>query len=78
MAALNEKKEEEGFSADLATLSKSNRVAVLIAFYGHTYIESLEEVWNEFTETQLKNVDMVCNQLIGIINRKLKERSSRH
>lgn len=77
ISALNNKKSEEGFSADLATLSKSNRVAMMIALYGHVFIESLEELWEELTQSQLQNIDIVCDSLIGIINRRLQARKLR-
>ena len=78
MALLNSKKGEEGFSVDVGTLAKSDRVAVMIAFYGYTFIDSVEELWEKLTESQLKDIDMVCNNLIDIINRRLKEKRAGH
>lgn len=78
MALLDDKKKEDGFSVDVGTLKKSDRVAVMIAFYGYTFIDSLEELWEDFTQTQLKDIDKVCLNLMDIINRRLKGRRSRH
>lgn len=49
----------------------------MIAFYGYTFIDAIEELWKTLTEEQLKNVDMVVRELIGIINQKLKERKAK-
>lgn len=78
MALLDDKKREDGFSVDVGTLKKSDRVAVMIALYGYTFIDSLEELWESFTQSQLKDIDRVCLNLVDIINRRLKERKSRH
>ena len=78
MQMLDSKKNEEGFSSiDPSTFTKSDRVAVMVAFYGYTIIDSLEEVWETLTQSQLKNIDMFCNEMIRIINRKLNERQKR-
>ena len=71
---LLEQKKEDGFSVVVADVEKNNRAARMIAFYGYTFIDSIEELWKILTEEQLKNVDMVVRELIGIINKKLKER----
>lgn len=74
-ALLNQKK-ADGFSVKVADIEKNERAARMIAFYGYTFIDAIEELWKILTEEQLKNVDVVVTQLIGIINRKLKERKS--
>lgn len=74
---LLEQKKADGFSVDVGNLSSNDRAAHMIAFYGYTFIDSIEELWKEFTEEQLKNVDMVVENLISIINRKLRERKAR-
>lgn len=67
-------KKNEGFEVGLNDLNKSDRVAVLIAFYGYTFISAIEELWEKFTEEQLKDMDLVSSYLISIINRILKEK----
>lgn len=46
----------------------------MIAFYGYTFIDSIEEVWEKLTEKQLQDIDMVVRELMAIINKKLDER----
>lgn len=72
--ALLDTKRNEGFEVKLDDVTKSDRVAVLIAYYGYTFISAIEELWEKFTEEQLKDIDIVCNNLIKIINRILKEK----
>lgn len=67
-------KRGEGFEVRLDDLDKRDRVAVMVAFYGYTFITAIEELWEKFTEEQLKDMDMVCRNLIDIINRILKEK----
>lgn len=74
---LLEQKKADGFSVKVSDIEKNERAARMIAFYGYTFIDSIEELWKLLTEEQLKNVDMVVTQLIGIINRKLKERKAK-
>lgn len=78
MALLDSKKSEEGFTVDVGELKKSDRVAVMVAFYGYTFIDSLEELWEEFNQSQLKNIDIVVRNLTGIINTRLREKGARH
>ena len=77
ITALLEQKKANGFSVETSDLEKNERAARMIAFYGYTFIDSIEELWRLLTEEQLKNVDMVVTQLIDIINRKLKERKAK-
>lgn len=76
ISSLLEKKKQEGFKADVAKVEKNERVARMIAFYGYTFIDAIEEVWRKLTEDQLKDVDMVVDNLIAIINRRLRERKA--
>lgn len=77
ITALLEQKKAEGFSVKVSDIEKNERAARMIAFYGYTFIDSIEELWKLLTEEQLKNVDMVVEELIRIINRKLKERKAK-
>jgi len=77
MLLLNVKK-SEGFEVNLDELTKSDRVAVMIAFYGYTFISAIEELWETFTEEQLKDMTRVCNKLIEIINRILYNKKDSH
>ena len=66
-------KKNEGFEVNVGEITKSDRVANMIAFYGYTFISAIEEMWEKFTEDQLKDIDIVCKNLIKIINRILRE-----
>ena len=71
------KKKDDGFSVKVSDVEKNERAARMIAFYGYTFIDSIEELWKKLTESQLKDVDMVVSVLIQIINKKLKERKAK-
>lgn len=77
ITSLFEQKKSEGFSVEVSDLEKNERAARMIAFYGYTFIDSIEELWNLLTEEQLKNVDIVVKRLIEIINKNLKERKKK-
>lgn len=66
-------KEDEGFEVNLGKITKSNRVANMIAFYGYTFISAIEEAWENSTEWKLENIDKDCDNLKDIISRILKE-----
>lgn len=70
-------KKEEGFNVKVESIPANSRSARMITLYGYTFIDSIEELWMKLTEKQLSDVDMVVDNLIGIINRKLNERRSR-
>lgn len=77
ITALFREKKNAGFSGAALELEKKARVARMIAFYGYTFIDAIEELWKQLTEDQLKDVDTVVNKLIKIINQKLSERKSK-
>lgn len=78
VTALLEKKKGEGFNVKYDTFEKSEKVARLIAFYGYIFISSIEELWEKFTEDQLKDIAIATSNLIRIINEKLKARQEKH
>lgn len=65
----------KGFEVNIHNLKKSDRVAVMVAFYGYTFIDAIEELWEKFTEKQLEDVRIVVANMIDIINRILQERN---
>lgn len=67
-------KKEDGFEVNVGELSKSYRVATFVAFYGYTFVSAIEELWEKFTEEQLKDMRIVCDNLLSIINRILREK----
>lgn len=74
VASLLERKKGEGFDVKYDSFEKSEKVARLIAFYGYIFISSIEELWDTFTEEQLKDIEITVSNLIRIVNKKLKER----
>lgn len=77
ISSLLSAKQKNGYDVQVDKLPKNKRAARMIAFYGYTFMDSVEQLWEEFTESQLKNVDLVVDRLIQIINRKLNERVRR-
>lgn len=71
-ALLEEKKGVEGYSVEVRDVDKKLRAARMIAFYGYTFIDSIEELWNELTEKELNNVKEVVKELIKKINERLE------
>lgn len=71
--SLLETKKAEGFEVNVDKLKKSDRVAVMVAFYGYTFVAAIEKLWEESTEKQLRDIDFVCRNLIGNINTFLRE-----
>ena len=77
ITALLEGKKETGFTVEVAKIEKRERAARMIAFYGYTFIDSIEELWEKSTEAQLKDISATVNRLIEIINRNLRERKTK-
>ena len=77
ITALLERKKETGFTVEVAKIEKRERAARMIAFYGYTFIDSIEELWEKSTEAQLKDISATVNRLIEIINRNLRERKTK-
>lgn len=77
ITALFERKKDAGFAVEAAKIEKRERAARMIAFYGYTFIDSIEELWETSTEDQLKNIQVTVDRLIDIINKKLRERKTK-
>ena len=75
--ALLDRKKKDGFDVKAVDIPKNDRAARMIAFYGYTFTDSIEELWKKLTQEQLEDVDMVVDNLIVIINRKLRERKTK-
>ncbi len=67
---------KKGFEVAIDDLKKTDRVAVMVAFYGYTFVDAIEELWERFTESQLKDMQTVVDNMICIINRILRERDT--
>lgn len=77
ITALFESKKNSGFSIEAAKIDKRDRAARMIAFYGYTFIDSIEELWETSTEDQLRDIKATVDRLIDIINKKLRERKAK-
>lgn len=77
VASLLQEKKKEEFTVKYDSFDKSEKVARLVAFYGYIFISSIEELWEKFTEEQLKDIAIATNNLIYIINEKLKGRQGK-
>ena len=77
ITALFEERKAEDFSVKMLDSEENERAARMIGFYGYIFIDSIEELWGNFTEEQLRSADTVIIELTEIINRKLKERKAK-
>ena len=59
---LFDKKNKEGYKEDYKQLPKKQRVARFLAFYGYTFLDSIEQLWGEMTEEQLRDIDIVVRK----------------
>lgn len=71
---LLEEKKEEGFDVEVQKVDKSQRVARLIAYYGYSFLDAVEEVWEDLTEEELKKTDYVVEKLREKLNEILQSR----
>lgn len=78
IADLLQSKKEDGFNVYYEHFTNNERAARMIAFYGYTFIDSIEELWEKSTEEELKKVDIVVEKLIEIINRNLSKRENEY
>lgn len=72
-ALLEQKKGVEGYLVEVSDVEERLKAARMIALYGYTFIDSIEELWNESTEKDLKDVEEVVDKLLKIINQRLKD-----
>ena len=54
-----------------------HRVAAIVAFYGYTFIDSIEKTWDKWTEEEVEDVDKFCDLLKQTIQKILIERTGR-
>lgn len=67
-------KKSQGYNIQLDKLDNHERVSRLIAFYGYNFLDAMEQLWEELTESQLKQIDTVLDHLRGILKRKFEVR----
>lgn len=68
--ALFTEKKNQGFNVQNTKLEKSERVSRMLAFYGYGFLDAMEQLWNESTDKQLKDMDYVLRNLTGILKKK--------
>lgn len=64
-------KKQEGLKVEAKDLPKEERAARLIAFYGYTFIDAVEDVWESINDEELNNMDVIIEKLIERINEHL-------
>ncbi|MDE6087630.1 MAG: GTPase domain-containing protein [Oscillospiraceae bacterium] len=57
------------------SLKDRHRVAAIVAFYGYTFIDSIEKTWDKWTEEEVEDVDKFCDLLKQTIQKILIERT---
>ena len=67
---LQKTKEKDGFEVPK---EPSQRAARIIAEYGYMFVESIEDIWNDYTEEQLSKIDNTVTLIINTLNEKLRK-----
>lgn len=70
-------KKQEGLKVEAKDLPKEERAARLIAFYGYTFIDAVEEVWEIINNEELDNMDIIIEKLVEKINEHLANNKSK-
>lgn len=68
---LFKKKNEEGAKEDYTELQNKQRAARLIAFYGYTFLDAVEELWQKNMKSALKDIDTMVGTLTELIKKRL-------
>ncbi len=72
---LFDQKKSQGLSVKVMELKKEERVARMLAYYGYTFLDAVEQLWEELNEELLRKQDLVLDRLKGILKRKLQARN---
>lgn len=64
-------KKREGFQVNIDELSKSDRVANMVALYGYTFIYAVEKAWEKTTKENIKNMNEIVDVIIDAMNDRL-------
>ena len=67
---LQKTKEKDGFEVPK---EPSQRAARIIAEYGYLFVESIEDIWHDYTEEQLSKIDNTVTLIINTLNEKLRK-----
>lgn len=71
---LFDEKKEEGLKVSAKDIPKNKKSARMIAYYGYTFIDAVEIVWDEVNDGKLTEMDDIVERLIKCINRLLNDR----
>ena len=69
-----EKKLNEGFKIDYRNMTAASKSARMIAYYGFVFIESIEYVWDELVDKEIKNMEIIVDTIVKRMNDSLKGR----
>ncbi len=70
IARLLDKKRKAGFDADIK-FGKWNRSAQVIAFFGYNFVETLEDLWDDYTEETLNKIE---KDIIRIVRDRMNDK----
>jgi predicted methyltransferase len=65
---------KDGFNVQINKLDKKERAARLLAYYGYTFLNSVEKTWEELTEEQLKDIEVVIKHLTANLNKTFRNK----
>lgn len=64
----------QGYNVQVDKLEKSERVSRMLAYYGYNFLDAMEQLWEELTDEQLKDISLVLDRLTGILQRKFQRK----
>lgn len=67
-------KQNQGYNVQVDKLEKGERVSRMLAYYGYNFLDAMEQLWEELTDEQLKDISLVLDRLTGILQRKFQEK----
>lgn len=67
-------KKEEGFTVSVEKIPEKKKSARMIAYYGYTFIDAVEEVWDEVNAGNLTKMQDIIDKLCECINKRLNDR----
>ncbi|MBP7912345.1 MAG: GTPase domain-containing protein [Streptococcus sp.] len=65
-------KQNQGYNVQVDKLEKGERVSRMLAYYGYNFLDAMEQLWEELTDEQLKDISLVLDRLTGILQRKFQ------
>ncbi len=78
MNRLFETKKNEGLKVEAKDLPDKERAARLVAFYGYTFIDVVEDVWESINNNELRTMDEILEKLVNTINEYMKNNKTKN